>query len=276
VVATPIGNLADASARMRDVLASCALVLCEDTRRTGKLLELLGISAERLRRCDEHEEERRVPETLEHLARGEDVALVSDAGTPGISDPGYRIVREAHRAGHLVSPVPGPSAVAAALSCSGLPTSSFAFEGFLPRKRGARRTLLAALADEPRTLVLLETPHRVAEALDDLAELFGAEREAFFGRELTKLHEECELSTLGALRDRMREEPVRGEVVLVVAGAGARAGPTLPPDAVRARVAELVAEGSTEKDALRAAARESGLSRRDVYRAVNLDPAEDE
>ena len=273
VVATPIGNLGDASPRLRETLARCALVLCEDTRRTGKLMELLAVTPPRLRRCDEHEEASRVAEAMEVLARGEDVALVSDAGTPGLSDPGYLIVRAAHRAGHAVSPVPGASSIVAALSVSGLPTHAFAYEGFLPRKRAARRRLLAALADEPRTLVVLETPHRLAESLDDMADILGADREALLAREMTKLHEETRLSTLGALRDALSGE-VKGEVVLVIAGAAAGQA-SAEPSALRALVQALVEEGLPEKEALRRAAKETGLTRREVYRLVKLE-TEDE
>ena len=180
VVATPIGNLGDVTTRLAKVLASAAFVLCEDTRHTRNLCTALGV-APRLVRCDEHEEERRIPEVLEALAAGLDVALVSDAGTPAISDPGYRIVRAAQLAGHRCSPVPGPSALSAALSVSGLPTASFAFEGFLPRKRGARRKLLAADAITERSerrengllvdLRQLAPQEGLALLTDDLAEV---------------------------------------------------------------------------------------------------------
>ena len=161
VVATPIGNLADASPRLAEALRESALVLCEDTRRTGLLLSKLGVTAKRLLTCHEHDEERRIDEVLELLTAGEDVALVSDAGTPTLSDPGFRLVTAASAAGARVSPVPGPSAITAALSVSALPTNSFVFEGFLPRRGAARRRLLASLADEPRTLVFFEAPHRL-------------------------------------------------------------------------------------------------------------------
>src|SRR5436190_12614668 len=270
VVATPIGNLGDVTQRLRDVLASCKLVLCEDTRRTRQLCSALGISP-RLARCDEHEEERRVAEVLALLEAGSDVALVSDAGTPAISDPGYLIVRAAQQAGHRCSPVPGASSVTAALSCSGLPAARFAFEGFPPRKRSARRRFLAALADEPRTLVLFESPWRAKETLDDLSEIFGADREAFLGRELTKLHEEAKLSTLGAIRDALADD-VKGEIVLVIAPAteaAVDAGPATR-EALLAEIEALVAAGVTEKDALRQVAKAHGLSKRDVYRLVKV------
>ena len=254
------------------MLAGSELVLCEDTRRTGKLLELLGIEA-RLRTCHEHDEERRIPEVIELLREGRDVALVSDAGTPLVSDPGYRLVAAAHAEGLRVSPVPGASAVTAALSVSGLPTDRFAFEGFLPRKTAARRRLLAELAEERRTLVFLETPHRLAVAVDDLCEAFGVERRVSLCRELTKLHEEVALTLLGSLRERLVDDEPKGEVVLVVEGAAPP--PALSdPVAIVERVEELVEQGAPEKDALRQVAKETGLPKREIYKLVKLEPPE--
>ena len=250
------------------------MVLCEDTRRTRQLCAALEVSP-RLVRCDDHEEERRIPEVLEALRSGKDVALVTDAGTPAISDPGYRIVRAAHDAGIPCSPVPGPSALVAALSVSGLPSASFAFEGFLPRKRGTRRRLLAALADEPRTLVFFESPWRVVESVADMCDAFGPEREAFLGRELTKLHEEAQFSTLGGLRERVDSE-IKGEVVLVVAGASPAAAlhetsaDAASREDLEAEIDSLVRAGASEKDALRTVARAHRLSRRDLYRLVKI------
>lgn len=271
VVATPLGNLSDASPRLAAALRECALVLAEDTRRTRQLCEALGVGSVRIARCDEHAEERRIAEVLDLLREGQDVALVSDAGTPAISDPGHRLVAAVHAAGLAVSPVPGPSAVTAALSASGLPAHAFVFEGFLPRKRGARRQLLAALADEPRTLVFYETPHRAAEAFADLAEILGEARVAFLGRELTKLHEECRLSTLGALAARLADEPPRGEIVVVVAGASEPEPDDASDAELRAEVASLVAGGISEKDALRRVAKAHGLHKRDLYRLVKIE-----
>ena len=272
VVATPIGNLGDASSRLGATLTACALVLCEDTRRTGKLLELLGLKA-RLRTCHEHDEQRRIPEVLELLGAGSDVALVSDAGTPLVSDPGYRLVAAAHAAGHPVSPIPGPSAVLAALSACGLPTDRFSFEGFLPRKSLARKRLLQELREERRTLVLLETPHRLTRAVDDLCETFGPERRVCLCRELTKMHEEVTLSTLGALQTRLAEQEVKGEIVLVLEGA-ALPEPASDPLSVVARVDELIEQGLDEKEALRAVAKETKLPKREVYRLFKLDRPE--
>ncbi len=269
VVATPIGNLGDASSRLGSTLTSCALVLCEDTRRTGKLLELLGLEA-RLRTCHEHDEQRRIPEVLELLSAGSDVALVSDAGTPLVSDPGYRLVAAAHAAGHAVSPIPGPSAVLAALSACGLPTDRFSFEGFLPRKSMARKRLMQELRLERRTLVLLETPHRIARAVDDLCEVFGPERRVCLCRELTKMHEEVSLGTLGALQARLAEQEIKGEIVLVLEGA-APPEPADDPASVVERVQELIEEGLDEKEALRTVAKETKLPKREVYRLFKLD-----
>jgi 16S rRNA (cytidine1402-2'-O)-methyltransferase len=211
-----------------------------------------------------------VPELLELLGEGKDVALVSDAGTPLVSDPGYRLVAAAHAAGHAVSPIPGASSVVAALSVCGLPTDRFSFEGFLPRKTMARRKLLGELAAERRTLVLLETPHRLARALDDLAEAFGPGRRACLCRELTKMHEEVSLSSLGALKERYADEEARGEIVLVVEGA-APPEPKDDPEAIVDRVTELIGEGLDEKDALRTVAKEVGLPKREIYRIYKLD-----
>jgi len=220
VVATPIGNLADLSERARSVLESCALIAAEDTRHTGALLARLGISKSMLS-LHEHNERRRSQEIVARLAGGADVALVSDAGTPGISDPGYELVRQCADAGVEIVAVPGPCALVAALSIAALPTERFCFEGFLPARRGPRRARLAELAGETRTLVLYESPHRVQETLEECAELFGPERRAAAAREITKLHETLYRGTLGELAARARAEPdfARGELVLVIAGA---------------------------------------------------------
>lgn len=268
VVATPIGHLADASPRLVETLRSADLVLCEDTRRTGLLLQRLDIGRRSLRRCDEHEEARRIPEALELLRRGGTVALVSDAGTPLISDPGHRLVLAAVEAGHRVSPVPGPSALTALLSVCALPTSSFVFEGFLPRRPAARRRRLASLGDETRTLVFFETPHRLRESLDDLASVLGGERRACLGRELTKLHEEVVHDSLDGLRRRLAGSEPRGEVALAVAGASE--APPAGDDDIRAAYQALVDQGLPERDALKRTARDLGVGRREVYRVVKL------
>ncbi len=222
VVATPIGNLADLAPRARDVLSHSALVLAEDTRHTGQMFAACGISAQ-LASLHEHNESQRIPEILERLRRGEAIALVSDAGTPLVSDPGYRLVHEVAAAGFDVRPVPGACAAIAALSVAGLPSDRFSFEGFLPARTAARRTRLGELADASRTLIFYEAPHRLAETLADLAAVFGADRRAVLARELTKLFETVYRDTLANLAQRAAQDAdmQRGEIVIVVAGAQA-------------------------------------------------------
>ena len=234
VVATPIGNLDDLSRRAREILTSVELVAAEDTRVTGRLLSHFGIVAKQVSLHD-HNEASRVPALIAELRNGVSVALVSDAGTPLISDPGYRLVREAHAAGVTVSAIPGPSAAVAALSASGLPTDRFLFEGFLPSKPSARRKRLTDLADAPYTLVFFESVHRFAATLSDLGQIFGNPRAAFVGRELTKRHEQCVAGTVGELL-QMAEDgrlPAKGEFVLVVAGAPGAPGGDERPDRER-------------------------------------------
>jgi 16S rRNA (cytidine1402-2'-O)-methyltransferase len=219
VVATPIGNLDDLSSRARDVLARVDIVAAEDTRVTGRLLSHLAI---RVRQVSLHDynEESRSASLIEHLKSGDSVAIVSDAGTPLISDPGYRLIHLAHAAGITVSPVPGPSAAVAALSAAGLPTDRFAFEGFLPAKASARQKRLERLKDQAQTLVFFESVHRIAATLQDMIGAFGAAREAFIGRELTKRHEQCVAMDLAGLAAMLADGriPAKGEFVLVVAG----------------------------------------------------------
>jgi len=219
VVATPIGNLEDLTPRARQTLAEVDLIAAEDTRHTGRLLSHLGLKA-RLMALHEHNEEQVVARLVADLVAGSNIALVSDAGTPLVSDPGFRLVRAAHDANVTVVPVPGPCAVTAALSVAGLPTDRFCFEGFLPAKQVARRGKLAALASEARTMVFYESVHRIDVMIDDLCEAFGVAREAFIGRELTKLHEQCIRATLGELRRAIRDGSItsKGEFVVVVAG----------------------------------------------------------
>lgn len=226
VVATPIGNLADLSPRARDTLAACALVAAEDTRHTGSLLSAAGIRTP-LKSLHDHNERQRIPELLARLAAGDSIALVSDAGTPAISDPGFDLVRAAAAAGIEVVAVPGPCAAVAALSIGALPTDRFCFEGFLPARATARRGRLEALAGEARTLVFYESPHRVVEMLEDCAAAFGAGRPAALARELTKLHETLYRGTLAELvaRGRSDADVARGEIVLLVAGAEPAAAP---------------------------------------------------
>ena len=224
VVATPIGNLADLSERAREALAEADLIAAEDTRHTGALLKAMGLATPLLS-LHEHNESRRVPALLARLAQGEQVALVSDAGTPLLSDPGYELVRAAVAAGYEVSAIPGPSAVTAALAVAGLPTDRFCFEGFLPARPRERRATLEALAHERRTLVFFEAPHRIAAALTDMAAMLGPERAAVVARELTKAHETIYRGTLRELAARATTEAnfARGEITLVVRGAAAAA-----------------------------------------------------
>ena len=225
VVATPIGNLADLSARAREALSSADVIAAEDTRHTRVLLRAIGITKP-LVSLHEHNESQRVPELLARLAAGETIALVSDAGTPLLSDPGFELVRRVAQAGYEVQVIPGPSAITAALAVAGLPTDRFCFEGFPPARAQERRTAFAALAQEPRTLVFFEAPHRIAATLTDLAAEFGAERLAVVARELTKVHETVYRGTLQELLARAQtdENFQRGEVTLVVHGAAPAAG----------------------------------------------------
>jgi 16S rRNA (cytidine1402-2'-O)-methyltransferase len=273
VVATPIGNLGDLSARATQVLRDVDLILAEDTRHTGRLLAHLGSEVPQ-RSLHEHNEEQRTGEVLARLQAGERVALVSDAGTPAVSDPGYRLVAACVAAGLRVEPIPGPSAVLAALVASGLPTDRFAFDGFLPRKGGARRQRLAELAREPRTVVLFAAPHRVAQDLGDLAAALGADRPAALGRELTKLHEEVRHGTLASLAAGA-EDGVRGEVTLVIGGRPRQASTPPQDDELARRVGDLVAAGGSKKDAIAEVARAAGVPKRTVYQAV-LDRSEQE
>jgi 16S rRNA (cytidine1402-2'-O)-methyltransferase len=264
VVATPLGNLEDVTLRSLRVLREVALVACEDTRRTATLLRAHGIATPTTSYF-EHNERWKGERILAALREGRDVALVSDAGTPGISDPGYRLVRDARAEGIPVVPVPGPSAAVAALSVSGLPTDRFLFVGFLPSRGGARRETLRALAAVRETLVVYESPLRVVAALDDMRELLG-DREAFLCREATKLHEEYVRGRLSELRALLAaRESVKGEIVLVVEGAAEPPRPEEEPEVLFAR---LVAEGRTRRQAVKETARALGLPARDVYRRV--------
>jgi 16S rRNA (cytidine1402-2'-O)-methyltransferase len=257
--ATPIGNLGDASRRLVEALEQATAIAAEDTRTAVRLMRALGVANRpRLIALHEHNETERAAELAEQ-ARAEDVLVLTDAGMPTVSDPGYRLVEAAVAAGVRVTALPGPSAVLTALAVSGLPTDRFAFEGFLPRT--GRRTHLATLAAERRTLVFFESPHRLAAALADVREAFGADRRVVVCRELTKLHEEVVRGTAAELAD-WAAGGVRGEIVLVVAGAPERAA---DPDAALAEVLALVAAGARLKDASAEVATATGLSRRDLY-----------
>jgi len=262
VVGTPIGNVDDLSPRARDVLAKADVIAAEDTRHTRGLLSRIGVES-RLIAYHEHNETERVTQLLEELARGKSVALVSDAGTPLISDPGWRLVHAARAAGVAVVPIPGPCAAVAALSVAGLPTDHFVFEGFLPRRDSARTERLEALKSEQRTIVLYEAVHRVAATLSALCDTFGGERRAAIARELTKTHEQIVSSTLAELAASLDATiPLLGEFVIVVAGADAAA-----PDEVEAqRVYELLATELAPDKALKLTAAVTGVSRNVLYR----------
>ena len=268
LVGTPIGNLGDLSARAVEALAAADLVCCEDTRRTGRLLEHAGVRGARLRRVDEHTESEAVGEVCELLLNGATVAVVTDAGMPALTDPGGRLVAACASAGHTVTVVPGPSAGLAALAVSGLPAGRFCFEGFLPRKGRARAERLEQIARERRTTVLYESPYRLQSCLQDLAEVCGPLRRAVVARELTKLHEEVVRGSLAELCD-WSQGPVKGEVVVVVEGAPEDASDATDGQ-LRATAHALVAEGMSRRDAASAAAAAHGVSRRRVY---NLMPS---
>ena len=273
IVATPIGNLDDFSPRAVRVLQAVDAILAEDTRHSAPLLRHFHIHTP-VRAFHEHNERARYRQVCDELESGRDLALISDAGTPLISDPGYRLVREAHRRGIPVVPVPGPSAVMAALSSAGLPTDRFAFEGFLPARGAARRARLEALADEPRTLVFLEAPHRLQATLHDLRDCFGPQREACLARELSKRHETIRLMPLADLVRWVDEDPDqrRGEAVLVVAGAEEEA---TAPQVDLDRLLQALLGRLPLKEAVAAAVEVTGLRRNEVYqRALALQKGE--
>ena len=263
VVATPIGNLGDFSPRAVETLKSVATICAEDTRRTRPLLQQFGIDT-RLLALHDHNEGDLAAALIARLQAGESLALVSDAGTPLISDPGYRLVRAARDAGIRVSPVPGPAALVAALSVAGLPSDRFAFEGFLPAKAGARRERLQAVASEPRTLVFYEASHRILDFLIDAASAFGTDRHAVVARELTKLFETVLDEPLGELRDRIHAEPnqQKGEFVVLIDGAGDNEAARL---AEGRRVYARLAEHLPPSTAAKLAAELTGAPRKVLY-----------
>jgi 16S rRNA (cytidine1402-2'-O)-methyltransferase len=268
LLGAPLGNVGDASTRLRDELARADIVAAEDTRRLHRLAQDLGIRLSgRIVSYFEGNESRRTPEIIEAARDGARVALITDGGMPSVSDPGFRLVRAALDAGLPVSAAPGPSAVTTALALSGLPCDRFCFEGFLPRRPGERRSRLAALATEERTLVVFEAPHRLAATLADAVVAFGESRPAAVCRELTKTHEEVRRDTLGVLAAWAADSPVRGEITLVVAGAVSTA-----VDLSDADLASLVeaaeADGVSRKDAIATVAKAHGRPRREVYDAV--------
>jgi 16S rRNA (cytidine1402-2'-O)-methyltransferase len=268
---TPIGQPGDAPPRLAHELATADVVAAEDTRRLRRLCADLGVEPSgRVVSYFEGNESARTPALVEALLEGRRVLVVTDAGMPSVSDPGYRLVAAAVEAGVRVTAVPGPSAVLTALAVSGLPVDRFCFEGFLPRRAGERARRLAALADEPRTLVLFEAPHRTATALAALADAFGGDRRAAVCRELTKTYEEVRRGTLAELA-AWAADGVRGEVTLVVAGAPPASSGLAGPDDWRAAVADEEAAGSTRKEAVAAVAKRAGIPKREVYDAVHRD-----
>jgi 16S rRNA (cytidine1402-2'-O)-methyltransferase len=265
VVATPIGNLEDITLRALRILREVDQIACEDTRQTRKLLDRHGI-AKPLVSYHEHNEQARAVELLRELEAGKNIALVSDAGTPLIADPGYRLVAQARAQGVTVSPIPGPSALISALSASGLPTDSFFFGGFLPAKKTQRRKMLEAMKSYPATLVFYEAPHRIMEALEDIAEVLGPRR-VTLARELTKIHEEFLAGEAAELRDALAKRPaLKGEITLMIEKAVVQTEDSTP---IEAAFDKLLEAGVPRMDAMKAVARERGLSKREVYQKLN-------
>ena len=270
LVATPIGNLEDITLRALRVLKESDLIACEDTRQTQKLLQHYGIHKEMVS-YHEHNELTRAPELVIQLEQGAEVALVSDAGMPVVSDPGYRLVAQCLRHHIPVIPIPGPSAFVAAMAASGLPTDEFLFIGFLPSRAGARRKKLEALKAEPRAIVLYEAPHRLAETLSDAVEILGS-RPGVVAREVTKIHEEFLRGPLAELRDAARKRAPRGEITLMIGPATGPERPVASAVSLRKRVEQLEAEtGMDRKTALKQAAKERGLAKREAYKQLLLE-----
>ena len=268
LVGTPIGNLNDLSPRARHVLGGVDRIACEDTRHSGLLLHNLGLrsgeSPARLVSFHEHNQTSRIPELLEALEAGEAIAVISDAGLPGISDPGEALVAAVRAAGRTVICVPGPCAVTTALVSSGLPAGRFCFEGFLPPKATQRRSRLKELAQEPRTLVLFEAPHRLLQLLEDLLAELG-DRPIAVTRELTKRHEQHVGPSVSAALEHFRQTPPQGEFTIVLGGAQATASQTRSDDELQQALSALVASGLSRSDAARQLAQETGMARRELY-----------
>lgn len=269
IVATPIGNLQDITLRALRVLRGVDLIACEDTRQTQKLLNHYDIKT-RMVSYHEHNEMTRAAELVKRLEEGARIAMVSDAGMPGISDPGYRLVTLAIRHHVPVVPIPGAAAFVAALVASGLPTDSFKFLGFLPAKAGQRRELLESVRERQRTLIFYEAPHRLVEALADIAEVLGPERPVVVAREVTKMHEEFVRGTAADVLEQMKgRDEVRGEITLLVGKVPEGAQPVRKRQSVRARVEEIMREQEMdEKAALKVVAKEMGVSKSEAYREL--------
>lgn len=276
IVATPIGNLEDLTLRALRILKEVRWIACEDTRQTRKLLEHFAVTTPMISYHD-HNEAARAEQLVARLQAGESGALVSDAGTPLVSDPGYRLVAAALAAGAPVVPIPGPSAVVTALSASGLPTDAFRFAGFLPPKSGARKRILEDLKNEDCTLIFYETPHRILDALEDVAAVMGEHRPVVVARELTKLHEEFLRGTAAEVRATLAARPsVKGEITLLIGKGSLLDSPVNSPangpkdeaGTLRAAVKALEQTGLSRMDAIKRVARERGLNKREVYRVV--------
>lgn len=270
IVATPIGNLEDMTFRAIATLREVDCIAAEDTRHTGKLLQHFQIATPQISYHD-HNRNSRLPEMLDRLQRGQSIALVSDAGMPGVSDPGYELVRECAEASISIVPIPGACAAIAALSCSGLPTDRFIFEGFLPTKAQERRDRLEFLKSETRTLIFYEAPHRLRQTLADFGEWFGAERRIVLAREITKRFEEFWRGTMqDAIADYTTREP-QGEFTLVVAGAELTTQP-LSEDAIRAELIAMLQQGLSRSQASRQLAQQTDLPRRHIYQLALAIP----
>jgi len=267
LVATPIGNLEDMTHRGVRILSEAACIACEDTRQTRKLLEHYGIHKPTVS-YHEHNEAARTPELIGRLQAGDDIALVSDAGTPLISDPGSVLVRRAIEEGIRIVPIPGPSATLAALSASGLPADDFHFSGFLPARRSQRRKVLATLRDIPSTLVLYESPHRILASLADVTEILG-DRPLAAARELTKFHEEILHGTAASVREELASRAsVKGEFTLVIDRPAPAPPPEVTREELRTRVDALLEEGRPRMEAIKEVARSVGMSKSEVYRQL--------
>ena len=262
IVATPIGNLEDITLRALRILKEVHLIAAEDTRHTRTLLDRYGIGRP-VTSYHEHNEKTKAHALVGRLKRGQSIALVSDAGTPLLSDPGYRLVREAIKAAIPVVPLPGPSAMTALLSVSGLATDRFVFEGFLPARRGERRERLSALREEKRTMVFYEAPHRLKESLGDLLEILG-DREAVMGREITKIHEEFLRGRLSEMRTRVESEEPRGEITLAVGGSEGEAAPA--QELITAEIEQLRKKGLRVKEIAELLGEKFSRPKREIYR----------
>jgi 16S rRNA (cytidine1402-2'-O)-methyltransferase len=271
IVGTPIGNLEDVTLRAIRVLKEVDLIACEDTRRTQKLLNAYKIRTPATS-YHEHNEMTRAPELVIEMAEGSSIALVTDAGMPVVSDPGYRLVHLALRHGIPVIPVPGASAFVAALAASGLPVEKFRFLGFLPARRGERRRALEQLRDAPKTLIFYEAPHRLLEMLKDVREILG-DREAVLAREVTKVHEQFVRGTVSGLLEQLKKRPIKGEITVLVGKPIEAAGIATPvPESLRSEIGRVMAaQGLDERAALKVVARARGLSRSEAYRQLQME-----